>query len=183
MAKKQMQAKETEAKKASSAKKCRREVRVVSCPADFPISSRSSGRKAKESNRQQKDNFSSHEGISKNQKKLLDWHDTAKEIRSLGASAFVGQQKRSFEDEEYEFLTGRKKKKQKVPLPIVRGLKKKAEQRKMRQIKEAKEAGVVLPRGVASRTKKKKTDNTSRVHGPAPSAGFMKNGILRIKPA
>ena len=100
----------------------------------------------------------------------------------MGATAFEGQQRRKHLDEQYEFLTGRKRKKQHVPLPIARGIKKKAEQRLARQIKEAKEAGVVLPKSLTKK-KEKEVDNTSRVYGPAPSVGFMKKGVLRVKPS
>ena len=112
----------------------------------------------------------------------MDWHDTAKEIRNYGATAFVGKQKRDYEDEQYYQLTGRHKKKHQVPLPIVRGIKKAAAKRDARAREEAKAAGIVLP---TSQTKNKRQeentyDSTYRTYGPAPSVGFMKNGILRV---
>lgn len=120
----------------------------------------------------------------KRNKKLLDWHDTVKEVRSYGATAFVGKQKRNFQDEQYKQLTGRDKKKQKVPLPIVRGIRKKAVARETRQIAEAKEAGIVLSKQQlqpASKQRNKGSSSRFNVHGPAPSVGFMKRGVLRVK--
>lgn len=189
-AKPKAQSKELDREKAGGNKKRRRrEVQIVSCPSDFPISSRnattklpsnSSQKQASPSGEQQQQE--SYRGGNK-PKNLLDWSDTAKEIRSFGATGFEGQQKRNFEDEQYELLTGRKKKKQHVPLPIVRGIKKKAEERRARQIKEAKEAGTVLPKSLTQKKKTRGADNTTRVHGPAPSVGFMKKGVLRVKPS
>lgn len=152
-------------------KKKKREVLVVSCQPDFPISSKP-----------KRDALAppSQQPQPQPQQKLLDWNDTAHEIRSLGATAFVGQQKRNFEDEQYEQLTGRKRKKHQVPLPIVRGIKKKAEQRLAREIQEAKESGTVLPKSLTQK-KAKAQDKTSRIHGPAPTVGFMSKGVLKVK--
>ena len=178
MAKNKSGSKDREAKKSdSSRKRRRREVQVVSCQPDFPISTkpRENREVAQEGQEELQQSF---RGDNRNQN--LDWNDTAHEIRSLGASAFVGQQKRNFEDETYEKLTGRKKKRQHVPLPIARGIKKKAAERLDRQIKEAKESGMVLPKSL-TRKKKKAVDSTSRIHGPAPSVGFMSKGMLKIK--
>jgi hypothetical protein len=113
--------------------------------------------------------------------KFLDWHETAKEVHKLGASAMVGQQKRDFEREQYKLLTGRDKKQQRVPLPIVRGIRKKAEQRLARQIEEAKEAGIVLPVGMTSNKKEQQRDKTYSQHGPAPSIGYVTKGVLKLR--
>jgi hypothetical protein len=111
--------------------------------------------------------------------KLLDWHETTKEIRAYGATAFVGQQKRNYQDEQYFQLTGRHLKKQKVPLPIVRGIRKAAAKRNAKLREEAQKAGVVLPK-TSQEEKKKAADSTYRSHGPAPSIGFMKHGVYRV---
>ena len=170
---KKSKAQSKELPEAKKPKKKKREVLVVSCPSDFPISSRS--KRASPA-----DDTPSIETNPKAKQKLLDWKDTAQEIRSLGATAFVGQQRRNFEDEQYEKLTGRKRKKHQVPLPIVRGIKKKAEQRLARQIQEAKESGTVLPKSLTQK-KAKAHDKTARIHGPAPTVGFMSKGVLKVK--
>lgn len=161
----------TKAPEIKKPKKKKREVLVVKCASDFPISSRP------------KRDSSTDDAAQLNEKsdeKLLEWHDTAHEIRHLGATAFVGEQKRNFDDELYKQLTGRKRKKHQVPLPIVRGIKKKAEQRLARKIQEAKDSGTVLPKSLTQK-KKKAHDNTAWVHGPAPTVGFMKKGVLKVK--
>jgi hypothetical protein len=116
----------------------------------------------------------------KKREKFLDWDDTAREIHSLGATAFEGKQKRDYKDEEYERLTGREKKHHSVPLPIVRAIAKKAAQREKRRLDEAREAGLVL-HTAAGKKKKKQFDRTSDIHGPAPSIGFLKNGVFKVK--
>ena len=115
----------------------------------------------------------------KAKKSLLDWHDTAKEIRAYGATAFVGKQKRDYADEQYFNLTGRHKLKAQVPLPILRGIKKAAAKREARTRKEAKEAGIIVPRAQKETTKN--SSSTIRMYGPAPNIGFMKNGIFNYK--
>ena len=211
---KKNQNKDREANKSSSAssssktvmkKRKRREVQIVKCSADFPVSSKppprstekktASTTKPKEEaghHHPQRPSSYHHQGEESNSDVLpllthknLDWHDTAHEIRSLGATAFVGQQKRNYQDEQYEKLTGRKQKKQHVPFPIQMGIRKKAAQRLERQLAEAKASGLVLPKSMTSKTNaKKKRDErsrTSRIHGPAPSVGFMSKGVLRVK--
>ncbi len=98
----------------------------------------------------------------------------------MGANGFVGKKKREFEDEAYKRLTGRERKHHKVPLPIVRGIQKKAAQRRARELEEARQAGIVLPNEEKSKKRSPGKDVT-RVHGPAPSVGFMNKGILRVK--
>ena len=183
----------TKEKKQQQPVKKKREVQVVSCPSAFPISDRSSSSasSAATANRKRprqqspngKSSSSSSDRGSKNDRsssKFLDWHDTAKEIRNYGATAFVGKAKRNYEDEQYYQLTGRHKKKQKMPLPMVRGLKKAAAKREQRQREEAKAAGIVLPAQSKKQGKDSARDSAYRSYGPAPSVGFMKNGVLRV---
>lgn len=187
MGKTKNQSKDGEATKSESSSKIhkkrrRREVQVVKCSGDFPISSKPprTGKRAPTEGIQQPG--SSYEGDVQTQN--LDWNDTAHEIRSLGATAFVGQQKRKFQDEQYEKLTGRKQKKQHVPFPIQMGIRKKAAQRLERQMAEAKASGMVLPKSMTSKSNNKKREDssrTSRIHGPAPSVGFMNKGVLKVK--
>jgi len=161
-------------------KRQRPQVEVIVCPSSFPTSS------TKKARRSSNDRSLSDEGTtrtsthSKNQR-LLDWNKTAEEVRSLGATAFVGQQKRSYQDEQYKLLTNREKKQQRVPLPIVRGIKKKAAIRQARQLQEAKEAGLVIPKQQKAKKKNDNATNKWNVHGPAPSIGFVSKGMLKLK--
>ena len=118
----------------------------------------------------------------KNKKpKLLDCHETAREIKTLAATGFTKQQKRSYEDEEYKRLTGRERKKQKVPLKIALGLKRKAAEREAAAAAEARAAGMVLPKQTTKAKKISKGSQDPRNHGPAPSIGFVKKGVLQLK--
>jgi Domain of unknown function (DUF4602) len=162
-----------------------REPVVVACPSAFPISKRtklSAPIQQQQQQQQKSDTFPQNERNRKQsgQKKLLDWSQTAREIHSLGASGFVGKQKREHQDEQYTLLTGRQKKKQHVPLPIVRKIRKAAQVREARQLEASKAAGILLPQ--KRKSDKKKKDDNYHVHGPSPSVGFMKNGILRVNP-
>lgn len=154
------------------------EVKVVRCPSAFPISSKSSSGKKRSRNPQQVNDSSKLPAKKEQAKSLLDWHDTVKEIREYGASAFVGKQKRDFQDEQYFQLTGRHKKKAQTPLPIVRGIKKAAAKREAKAREEARKAGVVLPK---SKEVTKKRDKTYDNYGPAPSIGFVKGGIYKVQ--
>jgi len=171
----------------TSKNKVRRPVTVVSAPSSsFPDFSKFSDYnylKKKDGDRRSgggrsNDNHRSKNGIE------IDFDETVREIRSLGSTQFTGKQKRQYEDEKYRELTGREKKKQKVPLKIVRGIKKKAAIRERRIEQENKEAGIVT----ASTNKKKmnkgyseQNRKDSRIHGPAPSIGFTKNGVLSVR--
>lgn len=168
----------TKGKKAVTKRK-RPEVQVVACGTSFPISTKTTARAKAAAAKEKKAADDAYWLEKKRKKGLLDWNDTAKEVKSLGATAFVGKQKRNYQAENYKFLTGGDKKKQSVPLPIVRGIKKKAAQRLARELKEAKEAGMVLPKSNKKRHKDK--DSSSRIHGPAPTIGFMKKGVFSVK--
>jgi serine/threonine-protein kinase RIO1 len=113
--------------------------------------------------------------------KLLDWHETAKEVRNYGAKAFEGERKRNFKDEQYQLLTGHAPKKQRVPLPIVRGIRKAAAKREKKQLEEAREAGIILPKPRSNKSKSKAADRTSQLFGPAPSIGAVRKGMLKLK--
>lgn len=155
--------------------KPKREVQVVACPSAFPISTKSVGKKRP---REQEERNSARKQTSKKDNNLLDWHDTAKEIRAYGASAFVGKQKRDYEDEAYFKLTGRNKKREKVPLTILRGIKKAAAKREAKAREEAREAGTVVPR---AQKETKKRSSAYENYGPAPNIGFMKNGVFKVQ--
>jgi hypothetical protein len=161
-------------KKAAQTQKKKRDVQVVPCPMAFPISNKPSRKRSRDQKPERRD---SNRG-DKRSSKLLDWHDTAKEIRAYGATTFVGKQKRDYEDEKYFSLTGRHKKKPQTPLPILRGIKKAAAKREAKEREEARQAGIVLPK---ARKEDKMHDSTYRIHGPAPNIGFMKAGVFRVK--
>jgi Domain of unknown function (DUF4602) len=166
----------------SKLKRRRPEVQVVTCAAAFPISNKP--KRSKEEVKWPMSNDAKSSGSRNSSDKLLDWHDTVKQVRHLGLTGMVGVQKRNHLDEQYKQLTGRDKKKHQVPLPIVRGIKRKAATREARLRQEAKEAGIVLPTAAKTATlqgsQDRKKDSTNRVHGPAPSIGFMKKGIFRV---
>jgi hypothetical protein len=155
-------------------KKRRREVQVVTCPTDFPQDPRANSASARPRERERKE-----QRFDNNSKKetFLDWNDTAREVRTLGSQAFMGKEKREYRQEEYTRLTGRKEKQQRVPLPIQRGIKKKAAQRLERQREEARQAGIILP------VAKKEKPRVNKDQGPAPSIGYMKKGVFRVKGA
>jgi hypothetical protein len=106
-----------------------------------------------------------------------------REVHKLGSTQLVGKQKKLFDAQQYTALKGREKKKQKVPLKIVREIKKAGGRRAAKHLKEMKDSGVVS--SDVKRKKKKTFSEQNRrnlkIHGPAPSNGFMSNGILRIK--
>ncbi len=164
-----------------SKKNKRKPVVVVSAPSAFPdFSSFDNGmmRSIKS-----KKKAASKEESSKYRGVEIEFDDTVKEIHQLGSTQFTGKQRKQFQAEQYKLLTGREKKKQKVPVKIVRGIKKAAAKREVRLVKEMKESGVVT--AVKKEGKKKtfseKNRRDTRIHGPAPSAGFMSKGMLRVK--
>jgi hypothetical protein len=151
----------------TSGKKRRREVQVVTCPSDFPQDPRTTASRARPPERR---NLSEqHE----KKQKFLDWNETAREVRTLGSQAFMGKEKREYRQEEYARLTGRDEKQHRVPLPIQRGIKKKAAKRLEKQREEARQAPTV----------KKEKQRVKKDHGPAPSVGYMKRGVLHVKGA
>ncbi|CAJ1942600.1 unnamed protein product [Cylindrotheca closterium] len=166
---------ECKPKKATKRQKPKRQIEIVRAPGAFPISTTARARKrGREATVERNEEPQTNSGRPS---KLLDWDDTAKEIRAYGATAFVGKQKRNYQDEEYLKLTGRQKKKPQTPLPILRGIKKAAAKREAKERQEAREAGIVLPK--ASKDTEK-ADSTYKLYGPAPNIGFMKGGVFRV---
>ena len=160
--------------KNATRKRPQRDVEVVTCESAFPVS--------KNPPRNRDDHADTTNNNKKKQTAILDylnWNETYKQIQTLGSTGFEKAQKRNYKDEEYERLTGRKPKKQKIPLPIVRGLRKKAQAREARQLEQDRQAGIVQV--VVVKKAKQPKAATSRIHGPAPSVGFVKNGVLRVK--
>eukprot|EP00560_Eucampia_antarctica_P008673 CAMPEP_0197825232 /NCGR_PEP_ID=MMETSP1437-20131217/2349_1 /TAXON_ID=49252 ORGANISM="Eucampia antarctica, Strain CCMP1452" /NCGR_SAMPLE_ID=MMETSP1437 /ASSEMBLY_ACC=CAM_ASM_001096 /LENGTH=188 /DNA_ID=CAMNT_0043425145 /DNA_START=74 /DNA_END=640 /DNA_ORIENTATION=+ len=175
-------------KKASATSKSRRrsvgdkkEVKVLVAPSAFPDFSEfsnpnSTPRKDRDSKHSKKEQLN----------RFLDFDQAIGEIHALGSTQFTGKQKKAFEADQYKSLTGRDKKKQKTPQKVMRGIKKKAAQRNVRIVQEAKESGVVshtLNNGMKKEKKRfsEKNRRDSWIHGPAPSAGFMTKGVLNVK--
>jgi len=174
-------------RKSSSSQKRRRSqeqassVQVVQCGSAFPISTR-----VRSSSQNKKKSSSSPRREEDADNNVLDWNDTVREVRSFAATAYTGRQKRDHADAEYARLMGDstiKRKQQHVPLPIRLGIQRKAAEREARRLREAREAGIVLPSASSSSKadKKKPADSTARVHGPAPSIGFVKRGVYRVQ--
>merc|ERR1712195_161483 len=118
----------------SKSSKPKREVQVVTCPSPFPISTKPKKKRPRDDDNDK--DYGSRKS-KKDDTKLLDWHDTAKEIRAYGAQAFIGRQKKDYQDEQYYKLTGRHMKKPKCPLPLVRGLRRAAAKRDAKAKDEA----------------------------------------------
>ena len=157
-------------------KKNRKPVVVVSPPSAFPDFSSFGSSKLKKSD-------SSSKKKSMDKRIELDFDAAKEEIHKLGSTQFTGKQKKEFEAEQYKMLTGRDKKKQKVPVKIVRGIKKAAAKREARMMKEMKDAGVVtaIKKGTKKKNYSEQNRRDTRLHGPAPNAGFMSKGMLRVR--
>eukprot|EP00559_Dactyliosolen_fragilissimus_P005684 CAMPEP_0184855606 /NCGR_PEP_ID=MMETSP0580-20130426/796_1 /TAXON_ID=1118495 /ORGANISM="Dactyliosolen fragilissimus" /LENGTH=179 /DNA_ID=CAMNT_0027350159 /DNA_START=32 /DNA_END=571 /DNA_ORIENTATION=+ len=117
----------------------------------------------------------------------LNFDQAAKQIHDLGSMQLKGKDKSRYEAETYKALTGREKKKQKIPIKIQRGIKKKALEREARKQKHARESGIVLAstknddgRWKGNKSYSEKSRKDAKLHGPSPSIGFTKKGIFRI---
>ena len=193
----------------NTGKKRKREVQVVVCPSAFPdfttVGGSTSRRVQKERgipSKYREDKASATTGLD------LDVQETIREVHKFGATGFQGSQKKSHEKAEYEWLTGRTQKRQKIPTNIIVGMRKKAMKREERQKKELQESGVVSHHSSSKKSKKKRRDDEPKAgpgvvqgvfgsnnrkkrgnrrsmdagsFGPAPDVGFMKQGILRVK--
>lgn len=116
---------------------------------------------------------------------VLDWHTAAKEVRALGTTGLGRRDQRKYQEKEYERLTGRQQKGQKMPLPLVRKLRASRQQKEDYRIAAAKEAGVVLAKTSNTnddnkRQYKRGHSKRNHLYGPAPSIGFMKDGVYRV---
>ena len=144
----------------NSGKKRRREVKVVVCPSAFPDFTTVGGSTSRRQQKErgiipQKDAKESDDGLE------LDVQQTIREIHKFGATGFQGSQKKTHEKAEYEWLTGRVQKRQKIPTKILVGMRQKALKREERQKKELQESGVVSHQVVnkSSAKAKKKRNN------------------------
>jgi len=150
----------------NKAKRARRApVEVVQSGSAFPRSQRPP-RPPRQQQQQPPANSDDPKQQQDSSNNLLEWSDTVQEVRSFASTAFVGQQKRDYQDEEYQRLTGRPRKRHHVPLRIVRGIERKAAERAARQQQEAKEAGIVLPQ-----SRQKESTKKTRRSPPRASTG------------
>jgi len=216
---------------ASPGTKRKRQVQVVVCPSAFPdfttvggstsrrqeqqrlvkaggVNTSRSKYGASNSKRRGKESESSNDQDAAGPE--LDVQETIREIHAFGAEGFTGTQKKSHQSAEYEKLTGRVAKRQKMPTRIVVGMRQKAMKREARQQQEIKESGVVshhsgkkkkdrdrdyrkkedvLGGGLsgifgsnrARNTGDRRNMNSTRSFGPAPDVGFMQKGMLKVK--
>ncbi len=180
----------------SNKRKARAPITVVAAPSSFPDFSSFSSVRNKKPKRGSSSNHNNNNNNNDHSKKgiEIDFDTTVQEIKELGSSQFTGKQKRKYEEEQYKALTGREKKHHKVPLKIVRGIKKKAAMRERRREEEVRESGVVSGDGIgsssSSSTRKKKKERRgfseqkrrdARIHGPAPDIGYTKRGVLSVR--
>ncbi len=167
--------------------KKRKPVVVVSTPSAFPDFTSfgtSDGKPAKRKKDTSNSNVNSNrngDSTGTSKRKLgveIDFDDAIREVHKLGSTQFTGKQKKEYEAEAYKALTGREKKKQKVPMKIVRGIKKAAAKREKRVEIENKEAGIVtaVKRGKVKKSYSETNRRNRDIHGPAPDIGFMKGG-------
>ena len=171
-------------------KKSRAPVTVVTAPSssfpDFSSFSSTGGGGGSKRNNNNKRGRQTEEN-NHQRKKIgieIDFDETVKEIHTLGSTQFTGKQKRQYEAEQYKAFTGLEKKKHKVPLKIVRGIKKKAIEREKRIEQENRDAGIVTAntnRKKVSKSYSEQNRRDSRIHGPAPTIGFTKKGVLSVR--
>lgn len=157
----------------NSGKKRKREVQVVVCPSAFPdfatVGGSTSRRLQKERGippaaRDYSTITPTNSGVE------LDVQQTIREIHKFGATGFQGSQKKTHDKAEYEWLTGRTQKRQKVPTKILVGMRQKALKREERQKKELKESGVVSHHQVNNKSSSAKARNKKR-REDEPKAG------------
>uniref|UniRef100_A0A7S3QJX3 Uncharacterized protein n=1 Tax=Chaetoceros debilis TaxID=122233 RepID=A0A7S3QJX3_9STRA len=165
--------------------KKRKPVVVVSTPASaFPDFSKFNAPGDDEGgNRRRRDNFNSYNKNDEKKGVEMVFADAIREVHKLGSTQFTGKQKRNYEAEEYKLLTGREKKKHKVPVKIVRGIKHAAVKREKKLAQSNKDAGIItaVRKDKVIKNYSEKNRWAKRVHGPAPDIGFMTKGKFRVK--
>ncbi|EJK75960.1 hypothetical protein THAOC_02301 [Thalassiosira oceanica] len=189
----------------ASSKRKRRVVEVVVCPEAFPDFSSVGGSTSRRQSQQQprRNRFEPSSKDETNGPKL-DVQETIREVHSFGAEGFTGQQKKSHAAAEYERITGRAMKRQKIPTKIIRGMREKAKKREAREQRELKESGVVSHgrkksksgrgeeatssgvEGVFGSARRRNTGQRRKMeaskYGPNPDVGFLHKGMLRVNP-
>ena len=166
---------------AAAGKKRKREVQVVVCPSAFPdftqVGGSTSRRREQQRNGGKKVDNNRDRESGKDKALELDVQETIREVHKFGAEGFTGTQKKTHQNAEYERLTGRVAKRQKIPTKILVGMRQKAMKREERQKQELKESGVVSHHtngssSQGSSKKKKKRDKK-------PSEDERAGGVVR----
>jgi Domain of unknown function (DUF4602) len=129
-----------------------------------------------------------------------EYKDIWNSVTAVGAAQFTGRQKREHEAEKIVAMGGQAPKNKKVPYKILQGIKAKHKKREARAVELEQESGVVSgysamqqqkkrsrAAAVQSSTQRNRDSNKSGAfrskhvdQGPAPSNGFVKNGLLRV---
>ena len=168
----------------NSGKKRRREVKVVVCPSAFPDFTTVGGSTSRRQQKErgiipQKDAKETDDGLE------LDVQQTIREIHKFGATGFQGSQKKTHEKAEYEWLTGRVQKRQKIPTKILVGMRQKALKREERQKKELQESGVVshqvVNKSSAKAKKKRNNKDDEQKAGPGLVQGVFGSNSRKNK--
>jgi hypothetical protein len=158
----------------NSGMKRKREVQVVVCPSAFPdfttVGGSTSRRIQRERGGISQNDRSSIKEIATTDGLELDVQQTIREVHKFGATGFQGSQKKSHEKAEYEWLTGRVQKRQKIPTKILVGMRQKAMKREERQKKELQESGVVSHQA-ANKSSTNKVKKKKNRRGDEPQAG------------
>jgi hypothetical protein len=176
---------------AAQKRKCGGEVEVVVCPSAFPDFATvggSTSRRLERSrrgeldndydDRRRRDGGGGRGRYAKNGKKRkddsappeLDVQETIREVHKFGAEGFTGAMKRSHANAEYEKLTGRTAKRQKIPTKILVGMRQKAMKREERRKQEERESGVVGHNSTSSTQGTKKKRGAKRDKRPNDDA-------------
>jgi hypothetical protein len=172
-------------------KRKRTEVEVVVCPSAFPDFTTVGGSTSRRRENLRNDNDSRRnkkdDGGWKNNKKddgrppALDVQETIREVHKFGATGFTDKkQKKAHKNDEYEKLTGRTVKRQKIPTKILVGMRKKAIKREEREKREMRESGVVdhHTSGTSSLTNKKKKRDNKNDKKPSDNVGVGPRGVF-----
>ena len=178
-----------------SKKRQRKEVQVVMCPSAFPDFRSIDGSTRRSANSSSSGGAAAaatvRRGGRDGKSSEIDMEEAIREVHALGSTGFAGKQARKHKEAQYKALTGRDMKRQKVPLPIVRGIKKKRAEREARAEAEQREAGVITStnskkdrdrkKAKAYSQERRKSDSMRTAYGPSPDVGFMRGGVLRVK--
>ncbi|KAL3801042.1 hypothetical protein HJC23_002335 [Cyclotella cryptica] len=181
--------------KSTAGSKRKREVQVVVCPSAFPDFTTVGGSTSRQRERQ-RNNGHNDRAVSSSSKSThstmaqkgpeLDVQETIREVHKFGAMGFTGSQAKQHQASEYERITGRSQKRQKIPTKMLVGMRKKAMKREERQKEELKESGVVSHHssgggGGGNKKKKRKGEKDEKVAGPGVVRGVFGSNKARNK--
>ncbi|KAL7475446.1 hypothetical protein ACHAW6_001362 [Cyclotella cf. meneghiniana] len=180
--------------KSSAGSKRKREVQVVVCPSAFPDFTTVGGSTSRRRDRQRNNGndraassgpSSRSTTITPQKGPELDVQETIREVHKFGAMGFTGNQAKQHKASEYERITGRSQKRQKIPTKILVGMRKKAMKREERLKQEIKESGVVSHHtsavGEGNKKKKRGGVKDEKVAGPGVVRGVFGSNKARNK--